>query len=206
MKSYIKIPPKKIVYKYWEKSPLKLVLNKQAFDGDNNKCMACGAEASIDRAHIVSKHYGGSFNPSNIHCLCQICHKISEPLEGHDYWLWIALKSKLFSYGTDMTIEMDSGEDETLRPYAYEAEYPEKLQKYVSEYTELSLLEAWGNRSTISYLYLKGIMPNKYFDINYPCLLDIEEVMEVQEVTKYNKIHEYIPMLKIVEAGMRWHK
>jgi len=187
------LPIRKTIYTYWENSPLKIVLNKQAFDKNNNKCMACGVEANIDRAHIVSKFYGGSNEPSNIHCLCQICHKLSENLQGHDYWLWIALKSKLFSYGTDMTYELDhtSSKDKSLRPYYMEFEYPEKLRKYSKEYTQLSLLEGWGGRSTICYLYLAGLMPNSYLDINYPLLSDIEEILE------YNsEIHFYIPEIK----------
>ena len=187
------LPIKKTIYSYWENSPLKIVLNKQAFDGNNNKCMACGAEANIDRAHIVSRFYGGSNNPSNIHCLCQICHKLSENLEGHDYWLWIALKSKLFSYGTDMTYELDhtSLKDKTLRPYYMESEYAEKLRKYSNEYTQLSLLEGWGGRSPICYLYLAGCMTNLYLDINYPLLSDIEEILEYNE-----ELHFYIPEME----------
>ena len=186
MKIYKELPSKKVIYKYWNESPLINSLNIQAFDGEDNRCMACGVKGSIDRAHIVSKFNGGSFQPSNIHCLCDICHKLSEHLEGHDYWLWIAIKSKLYSYGTDMTIEMDwtSSGDKTLKPYAYETEYPNKLLKYSKEYTELSLLEGWSNRKELSLLYLMDDFKNNLgtsFDINYPSLQDIEEVLEIQE-------------------------
>tara|TARA_R110002012_G_scaffold69521_3_gene179969 strand:+ start:46 stop:666 length:621 start_codon:yes stop_codon:yes gene_type:complete len=186
MKIYKTLPSKKVIYKYWNESPLINSLNIQAFDGEDNRCMACGVKGSIDRAHIVSKFNGGSFQPSNVHCLCQICHKLSEHLEGHDYWLWVAIKSKLYSYGTDMTIEMDwtSSGDKTLKPYAYETEYPNKLLKYSKEYTELSLLEGWSNRKELSLLYLMDDFKNNLgtsFDINYPSLQDIEEVLEIQE-------------------------
>jgi len=196
------IPIKKTIYNYWGKSPLKSVLNEQAFDGNNNRCMACGAEANIDRAHIVSRFYGGSNNPSNIHCLCQICHKLSENLEGHDYWLWVALKSKLFSYGTDMTYEMDykSSKDKTLVPYYTEFEYPIKLKKYYREYTQLSLLEGWTGRSALCYLYLARCLPNE-LDISYPNLSDIEEVLE------YNsELHDYITVIKKAEEVIKWQE
>ena len=186
MKIYVELPSKKEIYKYWNESPLITSLNIQAFDGEDNRCMACGVKGGIDRAHIVSKFNGGSFQPSNVHCLCQICHKLSEYLEGHDYWLWVAIKSKLYSYGTDMTIEMDwaSPEDKTLKPHVYETEYPNKLLKYSKEYTELSLLEGWSNRKELSLLYLMDDFKNNLgtsFDINYPSLQDIEEVLEIQE-------------------------
>ena len=186
MKIYKTLPSKKVIYKYWNESPLINSLNIQAFDGEDNRCMACGVKGSIDRAHIVSKCNKGSFQPSNIHALCQICHKLSEHLESYDYWLWISLKSKLYSYGTDMTIEMDwtSSGDKTLKPYAYETEYPNKLLKYSKEYTELSLLEGWSNRKELSLLYLMDDFKNNLgtsFDINYPSLQDIEEVLEIQE-------------------------
>ena len=192
MKEYTKLPPKKVIYDYWKESPLMDSLNFQAFDGENKSCMACGSKGSIDRAHIVAKCSGGSFQPSNIHCLCQICHKLSEHLEGVDYWLWIAIKSKLYSYGTDMTIELDcvSSEDETLRPYPYEAEYPQKLIKYSKEYTELSMLEYWGGRQEISYFHLMKIT-QIIFDINYPLMSHIEEVLEIQE----KGIHKSLALL-----------
>lgn len=182
MNNYTRLPSKKVIYNYWSESPLSDSLNTQAFDGEMNKCMACGNKGNIDRAHIVAKCNGGSFQPSNIHCLCQICHKLSEHLEGTDYWLWIAIKSTLYSYGTDMTIEMDwaSSKDKTLRPYAYEAEYPLKLITYSREYTELSLLESWGRRQEISYLHLVG-KTGVFFGIKYPPMSHIEEVLEIQE-------------------------
>ena len=200
MKKYTRTPERKIIYKYWEESPLRNCLNEQAFNGEYNTCMACGGKGGIDRAHIVSKMYGGSFQPSNIHGLCRQCHIISEHMEGHDYWLWIALKSKLFSYGTDMTVELDwtSSADKTLRPYHYEYDYPEKLLRYTSEYAELSLLENWGNRNEFAYLYLAGVIPNKYFDINYPCLSEIKEVMEVQE-----ELHKYIQCVEVMAKEMK---
>ena len=185
MKIFKSLPERKIIYKYWSESPLFNSLNIQAFDGEKDKCMACGSKGNIDRAHIVAKCNKGSFQPSNIHALCQICHKLSEHLESYDYWLWISLKSKLYSYGTDMTIEMDwtSSKDKTLKPYSYEAEYPDKLLKYSREYTELSLLENWGGRQELSVMYLlnKGSSPYGVFDINYPLLSHIEEVLELNE-------------------------
>lgn len=198
MRIYKTIPDRKVIYKYWSESPLINSLNIQAFDGEHNKCMACGSKGRIDRAHIVASCNGGSFQPSNIHCICQICHKLSEHLEGHDYWLWIAIKSKLYSYGTDMTIEMDyaSSEDETLKPYSYESEYPQKLIKYSKEYTELSLLEGWGRRKEISFLHLNGCIMN--LDINYPYLSHIEEVLEIQE----EGIHK--PLVKLMEEIKGW--
>jgi len=198
MKIYKTIPDRKVIYKYWSGSPLINSLNIQAFDKENNKCMACGVKGNIDRAHIVSSCNGGSFQPSNIHCLCQVCHKLSEHLEGHDYWLWIAIKSKLYSYGTDMTIEMDwtSSEDKTLRPYAYEAEYPSKLLKYCKEYTELSLLERWGGRREMSFIHLNGF--NMNLEINYPYLSDIEEVLEIQE----EGIHKQL--VTLMEESKGW--
>lgn len=179
------------LYDYWSKSPLNSSLNPQAFNGDGKeRCMACGVQTVSDRAHIVSKMYGGSMALSNLHCLCKKCHGISENLEGHDYWLWIALKSTLFRYGTDMTYELDfnSEKDDELRPYPMPCEYPSKLQEYAKEYTELCLLENYVDRSLISYVELSGLMGKK-LKINYPDMKNIEEVMEVQEG---KKIHLYL--------------
>jgi len=204
MKIYKSSPTRPVIYKYWKTSPLFHSLNKQAFDGECNKCMACGVQGTIDRAHIVAKVNGGSYQPSNLHCLCQVCHKISENLEGHDYWLWIAIKSRLFSYGTDMTIEMDwaSPEDETLKVYCYQSAYPNKLMKYSKEYSELSLLEGWPGRMEISYLYLTEHFKNNFvqrLDINYPHLEEIEEVLEIQE----DGIHKNIVALDAQQKEMK---
>jgi len=179
-----KMRVKKYVYEYWNNSPLKSSLNPQAFNGDGKeRCMACGVDTVCDRAHIVSKMYGGSNKSSNLHCLCKKCHVLSEGFEGHDYWLWIALKSSLFRYGIDMTYELDfkkSEEDGEIVPYADPAEYPSKLQKYADEYTVLSLLENNFKNSAICYFELSGLV-GKRLKINYPNLKDIEKVMEVQE-------------------------
>ena len=98
-----------------------------------------------------------------------------------------------------MTIEMDwtSSEDETLEPYSYESEYPQKLIKYSKEYTELSLLERWSGRKEISFLYLTNHF-NTNFDINYPYLSHIEEVLEIQE----EGIHK--PLVALMEESKGW--
>ena len=187
------------IYNYWKNSPLKSSLNQQAFNGDGEeRCMACGVISVCDRAHIVSDFNNGSNDFSNLHCLCRTCHTLSEVLEGHDYWLWIALKSLLFEHGTDMTVEIDliNGEEKIL-PCTYD--YSAKLKKYGEEYTALSMLETFQTHSSSlqSYFVLLGVLGPK-LKINYPNLDDIADVMEVQED---KDIHFYLNAMDRLEVN-----
>lgn len=194
--NYKQLPPKNKIYNYWKNSPLKPSLNQQAFNGDGEeRCMACGLISACERAHIISNQNKGSKNFSNLHCLCKKCHRLSENLEGHNYWLWIALKSLLFEHGTDMPLEIDlfNGEEKI---FAYPVEYPAKLKEYGEEYTALTMLETFVptlNSSLESYFRLSGMLGSK-LKINYPNLDDIADVMEVQ---KDKAIHSY---LKIIDG------
>ncbi len=54
-------------------------------------CFACGFDnngSTTERAHILALCSGGNNQPSNLHCLCSLCHKNSEHLNGDLYWDW----------------------------------------------------------------------------------------------------------------------
>ena len=78
------MPSRKKIFEYW-KDKLDWII-------DDNTCFNCGythnKHTAVDRAHIVSVFNGGSDSPSNIHLLCNKCHKISEPWEGEIYNYW----------------------------------------------------------------------------------------------------------------------
>jgi hypothetical protein len=46
-------------------------------------------EVPTDRSHIVARVWGGQDELSNIHLLCPLCHEVSEPHEGMNYWRWL---------------------------------------------------------------------------------------------------------------------
>jgi hypothetical protein len=73
-----------VIFKYWVNSPeaWMLCLHKGC-------CMVCGQEGPLDRAHIKATVLGGPDVPENVHLLCRRCHKMSELLEGEDYWDWV---------------------------------------------------------------------------------------------------------------------
>ena len=54
-------------------------------------CWACGMiyEGGLERAHIQARCNGGADTVENLHLLCSVCHKVSEYLEGDDYWKWL---------------------------------------------------------------------------------------------------------------------
>lgn len=60
-----------------------------------NQCFACSFPIFLERSHILSKTYGGSDEPENIHLLCKFCHLESEFLDNkNDYFKWLFSKSK----------------------------------------------------------------------------------------------------------------
>lgn len=62
-------------------------------------CWACRTECPLERAHIEPRQNGGVDDEHNIHLLCSVCHKESEPLFGYSYFRWLSLKRMVFSKG-----------------------------------------------------------------------------------------------------------
>ena len=53
-------------------------------------CFACGMYCKVvEKAHITAKCNGGPDTVDNLHMLCRTCHKVSEALEGDEYWVWL---------------------------------------------------------------------------------------------------------------------
>ena len=91
-----KMPSPAAIFRYW-------IDNKQFVDLDififsKLQCMACGFNHrngnSLDCAHIVARHHGGSDDVSNIHLLCRNCHIESESLSEEYYWKWFKIKNR----------------------------------------------------------------------------------------------------------------
>jgi len=93
------MPTAKRVREYWSLKIYKL----KGFDSpeeflEDEWCFACGLQigkARPERAHIIAVCDGGSNDVSNIHMLCEICHKDSEFLTISDYWEWFFERSAL---------------------------------------------------------------------------------------------------------------
>ena len=88
MSSSRRMPSRKAISEYWRD------WTTERFDGviDDGTCFACGLEdiAALNRAHIVARCNGGSDDVENLHLLCEDCHRLSEHIEGDDYFEWIA--------------------------------------------------------------------------------------------------------------------
>lgn len=53
-------------------------------------CITCDADSRVQRAHIVARQRGGSFDPSNFFLLCLVCHNEqpdNAPVEVQVRWL-----------------------------------------------------------------------------------------------------------------------
>lgn len=70
---------------------------EKPFDGEskqNGYCFACGmAYSGLERCHIIARQFGGEDVVENLHCLCWICHKDSEGINGTSYWDWFYNRS-----------------------------------------------------------------------------------------------------------------
>jgi 5-methylcytosine-specific restriction endonuclease McrA len=70
---------------YWSKTALG---TRREFDA--SVCFACRwPTEDLERAHILPLCEGGSDEVSNLHLLCEACHKDSEFLSGRSYWKWL---------------------------------------------------------------------------------------------------------------------
>ena len=172
---------------YWKEHPLGEHLNQvKGWINNGGKserpCMACGGYGNI-KCHITPLSICGSNEYSNLHMLCDICHKESEGLYGYPYWLWILLKAKLFDGGSDMTFEIDDG-----KKYHYEEEYPDKLAKYAKEYTMLSIVKNWDLPHASFYL-TETLLNWHLFDIDLTLIDDIDEMaqLDLEEYGGRNK-------------------
>jgi 5-methylcytosine-specific restriction endonuclease McrA len=91
------------------------------FEIEEGACWACGfyyGGSALARCHILSWQQGGSWSETNLHLLCDMCHKMSENLWGEDYWVWFAGGAKIFSphrkYFEDRAKGLDRGATPTL--------------------------------------------------------------------------------------------
>ena len=91
-----KMPSKETVKIHWQEP----MVNSGKFDSlsefhEDDYCFACGMKAHTQRAHILPKNRGGSDDASNIHLLCEVCHKQSEFISGADYDRWLRGQSAI---------------------------------------------------------------------------------------------------------------
>jgi hypothetical protein len=91
VRNYAKTPSPQQILNYWAKGAGRQKLDGLGieFDFEKRCCFACGDDYRIERAHIVPWHVSKSNDPSNLHLLCHICHKISEGLAENVYWEWL---------------------------------------------------------------------------------------------------------------------
>ena len=111
------------ILNYWYASPLKEIFNwdfRTQIVEKNGKgvivtkgCMACGIaqDSYLERAHVKARCCGGSNHFNNIHMLCKRCHKESEEIHGLRYWVWLHLKSQLWTNGFYLTMEVDENDN-----------------------------------------------------------------------------------------------
>ena len=205
-------PKKDKTIEFWKQHPLSHLLN---FSGltDNNKvcCMACGTtDYGMESAHIFAKFYKGSNYENNIHILCGPCHHRTEMLEGWAYWLWIALMSKIYHKGSDMTIELDwtSRKDKTLKEYPIQFEYKQKLMDNYIIYETLSVMERW----QIPQVYAEAILKGKggpqwenvdFGDVSTISLIDeyilTKKPISYAELTKLDMVEQVIEISKMTD-------
>jgi hypothetical protein len=107
-------------------------------------CWACKLGFPVHytfyRAHILPIWKGGSNDYTNIHLLCDECHKNSENLDGEPYWAWFHNRpnqpSVTFENGLSEAIRIqklyESGNFDAI-PY----DFLLKLHAYYDEYREL---------------------------------------------------------------------
>lgn len=110
------MPSKKEIRAYWAKKLVEL----GKFDSitefmEDDYCFACGSvvsdHESTERSHILARWKDGSDNVSNIHMLCQNCHKDSEHLSGDKYWQWFTKRTmfdKMISYAMSHGFSLSS--------------------------------------------------------------------------------------------------
>jgi hypothetical protein len=80
------LPSKKAIMDYWR----EWVWERHADPPEEHFCWACGwVEEQLDRAHIHARCEGGTDTVDNLHLLCRTCHRVSEYLQGDDYWKWM---------------------------------------------------------------------------------------------------------------------
>jgi hypothetical protein len=190
------MPDKKAIYQYWADHHLAKYMNWDYRDEAIYGCMACGASGGdLHRAHILPLWQGGSNLPSNLHILCKTCHSVSEDILSVSYWAWIALKSNLYRWGTDVTYEVDDGS-----MYHYEAEWLDKLKTYQKDYWYLRMVSEWGYSPTqTAVMIAAGIMNT---ETELPCLDEVFSIdecpnMDVARVTAFNVELMYNPHVYI---------
>ena len=110
------MPSRKEILEYWEKNDPNLLFKNLDWDIQNDNvyddrvnylnqknwdgaiCFACGFEYGVERAHLIPVCDGGSDDPSNIHLLCESCHKKTEgiynmPLHGKETYNYIIMNT-----------------------------------------------------------------------------------------------------------------
>ena len=89
MKQVRKMPSTKQIRRHWA----SFLVREKGFDSEQEAmeegiCFACGQDGN-ERCHIKAKQEGGTDHESNLHILCEICHKDSEYLSGDAYFYWL---------------------------------------------------------------------------------------------------------------------
>tara|TARA_R100001443_G_scaffold668_3_gene2656 strand:+ start:61 stop:576 length:516 start_codon:yes stop_codon:yes gene_type:complete len=93
-------PNKKRVRAYWREREESKYFAK-GWDDTEKTCFACGNDGhTITAAHVhPNRDREDNDRDSNIHLLCELCHKESEPLRDKAYWHWLHLTALMYDKG-----------------------------------------------------------------------------------------------------------
>ena len=130
-----KMPSRKNIFNFWK--------DKVKSNCDDNTCFKCGLKpfveesVVVERCHIIPVCEGGSDELSNIHLLCNSCHKESEVYSGKKYDLWLQSKNKE-QFVKALFVIWESGflKDDAINEYFIKAKeiYIEKEGKFIYDY------------------------------------------------------------------------
>ena len=88
------------IRKFWREREESKYFNKD-WDDEEKTCFACGNDGyTITAAHIhPNQECKDNHRDSNLHLLCELCHKESEPLRDIAYWHWLHLTALMYKKG-----------------------------------------------------------------------------------------------------------
>lgn len=163
-------PSPKKIRDYWEDTLISLDLFDSRKELDEPICWAHGYVVdSLERAHILSWQQGGSWEPSNFHLLCHLCHKVSENLYGEEYWEWF-LKVNGASVHRMITLWRSHPDKTTSLTAQFSRrvwnmcseDIREEAEDFLSNREPHAWIDKWRDR-TLSNRTLTGVKAKLYF-------------------------------------------